>query len=423
MSDTLFPRPRGFPLVVLVLGVFVAGVVVGDFGLLWPHSGRQPAGLGRTFAPFWEAWRLVKKYYVDPESATDVRMTRGAITGMLASLGDEGHTSYLSPEEVKRMQDSLSGRLEGIGATLTIRRRQPTILQTLPKSPARRAGLKPGDVLLAVDDKPVAGLSLQQIVDLVRGPAGTVVRLHVLSAGTGTPREVSVKRARVEVPEVSWGLLPGAPVAHVAIRAFGSNADSQLRAALKEIRSRQGKALIIDVRGNPGGLKEQAVAVTSEFLRAGQVVFIQVDSRGNQEKVLAEAGGRAGDLPVCVLIDGGTASSAEIFAGALKDHRRARLVGTRTFGTGTVLRPFDLSDGSAILLAVDKWLTPEGREIWHKGIAPDVEVTMPDDAAILLPDSTEKLTEEAFRKSQDKQLHKAYDLLREELAKKLGAKP
>jgi carboxyl-terminal processing protease len=412
------PRIRSSRALVLVILAFFCGALLGASGVLpWP-SGQAPAGVSRTFAPFWQAWRLVKKYYVDPESAQNITMTRGAISGMLASLGDVGHTGYLSPEDVKHMEEQLAGNMEGIGATISVRRRQPTILQTLPDSPARKAGLKPGDILLEVDGKSTADQSLQQVVERVRGPAGTVVRLQVLHAGESVPREISITRARVEIAGVAWGMLPGQPIAHIALREFGENADKNLRAALKGCREKGAKAIILDVRGNPGGLKKQAVAVTSEFLHAGEVVFIEVDRDGNREEVAAIEGDSAAGLLVCVLIDGGTASSAEIFAGALQDHKRAKLVGTRTFGTGTVLKPFPLSDGSAILLAVDKWLTPDGREIWHKGISPDVEVQLPEGADVLLPESGIPLTEERFRKSEDKPLHKAFEMLTKQMRDK-----
>jgi len=165
------------------------------------------------------------------------------------------------------------------------------------------------------------------------------------------------------------------------------------------------------VRGNPGGLREQAVAVTAEFLDKGQVIFIQQDAQ-RREEVHAKNGGLDPTIPLCVLIDEGTASSAEIFAGALQDHGRGKLVGTRTFGTGTVLRPFELSDGSAVLLAVAEWLTPKGRKIWHQGIAPDVEVALPRGATILMPESGEPLTAEMLARTEDKQLLKAVEVLR-----------
>jgi carboxyl-terminal processing protease len=414
MNDDSHPtRRRRFPLVFLLLATFASGALIERSGLLPGAGRREPPGLGNTFDPFWEAWHLVKAYYVDQERAQDRRMTQGAIAGMLAALGDVGHTGYLTPEDVHRMEERLSGRLQGIGARITLRNRLPTILHTLPGSPARAAGLQPGDIIDRVEDQPVVNLSLAKLVEKVRGPAGSVVRLQVLRKGK--PLNFEITRGNVNIPEVAWALLPDSGIAHLAIREFGSKADEQLRAALDESRRRGARGLLVDVRGNPGGLKEQAVAVTSEFLQNGQVVFIQEDSHGRQEKVLATDGGRAGSLPVCVLIDEGTASSAEIFAGALKDHGRARLVGTTTFGTGTVLREFRLSDGSAVLLAVAKWLTPSGHEIWHKGIAPDVQVELPQDATILMPESEEGLTAAELRKSTDKQLLRALDILREQL--------
>jgi carboxyl-terminal processing protease len=288
-------------------------------------------------------------------------------------------------------------------------------MQAMPNSPAQKAGLKAGDVILKVDGEPVGQLPLDQLVSKVRGPAGTAVRLEVQRQGRTQPLEINITRAKMDIPEVTWRMLPGTQLAHLALQEFGVRADAQLRAALKELRDQGAKGVLLDLRGNPGGLKEQAVAVTSEFLKAGDVVFIQADAKGNQEKVMAKPGGVAPDFPVVVLIDGGTASSAEIFAGALKDYGRAKLVGSRTFGTGTVLEPFELSDGSAVLLAVAKWLTPKGHEIWHQGIAPDYEVPLARDATIVMPWSEEEQSAEAFAKIKDKQLLKAVEVLKEQL--------
>ena len=218
----------------------------------------------------------------------------------------------------------------------------------------------------------------------------------------------------MSVPDVSWHLLPGEPIAHIAILEFGNGADEQLRAALAQAKSEGAKALILDVRGNPGGLKEQAVAVTSEFLGSG-TIFQEQDADGNRVAVPVKEGGSATEIPLCVLIDQGTASSAEILAGAIQDHERGKLIGTRTFGTGTILQPFVLSDGSVVLLAVREWLTPKGRVIWHHGIEPDIEVALPEEAAILLPEEEGSLTAAKLAKSDDKQLLKAYEVLKERI--------
>jgi len=232
--------------------------------------------------------------------------------------------------------------------------------------------------------------------------------------GQTAPVELAITRGKVEVPDVTWHMLPGETLAHIGMESFGDKADDQLRAALKEAREQGAKGVILDLRGNPGGLKDQAVTVTSEFLKDGNV-FIDQNAQGKQTTVPVASGGTALDLPLCVLIDGGTASAAEICAGALQDYGRAKLVGEHTFGTGTVLQPFMLSDGSAVLLATSQWLTPKGREIWHKGITPDVEVALPEAASILLPDMEEGMDAAAFQRSEDSQLHKAVEILRKEV--------
>jgi carboxyl-terminal processing protease len=400
-------------LIVLAL-VFAAGVLVERSSRLLTSFQDAPPGIEKTFAPFWETWNLIQERYVDREAVEPKRMTRGAIEGLLASLGDFGHTTYLTPEELKRLHESLEGRMEGIGARLSIRRRRPTVVSTVPGSPARSKGLKPGDIFVEVDKQQVLAMPLDRIVSLVRGPAGTKVHIRIAREGTPKPLDFDIERARVEVPDVTWHMLPGEQVGHVAIQSFGQQAHMLLKAALEDLKGKGARALILDVRGNQGGLKEQAVAVTSEFVGEG-AVFIEQDARGNRTTVSVQPGGQALTIPLCLLIDEGSASSSEIFAGAIQDHARGKLVGTRTFGTGTVLQPFNLTDGSAVLLAVAEWLTPNGRQIWHHGISADVEVALPEGAAILFPENEAELTATALAQSEDKQLLKALDILRAQL--------
>ncbi len=405
------PRRRSLFLVLLALAVGFGGglVVAWSDTLPNPLSGR-PAWAARDFRPFWEAWRLVDKEYVDREAVDRQRMMRGAIAGMIDSLGDTEHSKYLSPEEVARLEDELAGELEGIGVRVGLRRRRPTVVWVMPDSPAQKSGARTGDVLLEVDGKDVHDRPLDQIVDMVVGRAGTEVRLAVAREGRAEPVELRITRARLELPDVTWHMLPGRPVAHLAIQSFGDKADEQLRQALAGAKAAGARGLIVDVRANPGGLRDQAVAVTSEFLKGGNV-FLEQDARGTRTPVPVRPGGTATEIPVVVLIDEGTASSAEIFAGSLQDHGRAKLVGAKTFGTGTVLQPFDLSDGSQVLLAVAQWLTPNGRQIWHKGVAPDVAVALSEGATLIVPEESESLTAAALAASDDLQLLKALDLL------------
>jgi carboxyl-terminal processing protease len=407
MSQVPFPGRyrRPVPLLLLLLLAFAMGIVAERAGLL--------PGPNRELATFWQVWRIAHANYVDRSHIDDKHLVDGATAGMVDALGDVGHTAFLTRDEWQRMQASLEGRFEGIGALMGVRQRRPIITQTLPNSPARRAGLKAGDVIVQVDGKDVDGLSLDQIVQRVRGPAGTQVRLTILRGGESQPREVTITRGRLDTPDATWWMLPGTKVAHVALREFGKQADAQLKAVLEAARKAGAAALIIDVRGNPGGLKDQAVDVTSGFLHPGEVVFIEQDAAGRRTEVpvLPEKSTGRG-LPTCLLIDEGTASSAEIFAGALQDYGRARLVGTRTFGTGTVLQSFGpLHDGAYLLLAIAQWLTPKGRQIWHHGIPPDVPVELPQGAQPLLPGEEPHLDAAGLARSQDKQLLRALDLL------------
>jgi carboxyl-terminal processing protease len=413
MHDPRASRRNRLITILLIVTAFALGVQLERHG--WFFVAHEPPEIQHTFLPFWETWDKVQKFYVDQSSVNDQRMTHWAIRGMLASLGDVGHTAYLTKEEVRQMQENLKGELYGIGASIGVRRQRSTIIYTLPNSPARAAGLKPGDVVQQVDDKDAQTLSQQQLVQLIRGSAGTKVHLKVLRGNPPKSIDFDIVRAHVDVPDVAWQMLPGAHIAHVALRNFGERTDEQLRASLEAARKDGAKALILDVRGNLGGLREQAVKVSSEFLKPGEVVFLQKDAKGQTESILSEKDGLAQDIPLCLLIDEGTASSSEILAGAIQDHERGKLIGTRTFGTGTVLGQFPLSDGSALLLAISEWLTPKGRQIWHKGITPDIEVPLPQDASLVMPESEAKLTEDELAHSNDTQLLKAIEVMRKEL--------
>lgn len=407
------PRRRrsSLPILFILAATFGAGLLTGWSGVLPNPVTGQPAGIGRVTTPFWEAWQLVEEQYVDRSAVDRRKMARGAITGMLDTLGDVGHTEYLTPEDVRRMRDELKGELEGIGIRLTMRQQRPTVVWVVPGSPAQKAGVRAGDVLLQVDGKEVKEKSLSQIVELVVGAAGTPVTLSLAREGQPKPIDLEVTRARLALPDVTWHKVPGQPLMHIAIQSFGEKADEQLRSALDAARASGARGLVIDLRGNPGGLFDQAVAVTSEFLSSGDVL-IEQDAHGRRTPVPVKPGGTATDIPMVVIVDEGTASSAEIFAGAMQDHGRAKVVGTKTFGTGTVLEPFPLSDGSAVLLAVRQWLTPKGRQIWHKGIEPDVPVALPEGATIVFPEEAEGLDPAGLVRSRDTQLLKAIELLR-----------
>jgi carboxyl-terminal processing protease len=311
---------------------------------------------------------------------------------------------------VKQERNLTKGQLEGIGAEVQMKNGQLMIVAPLDGSPAQRAKLKSGDIIQKVDGRDVSGLPLDQAVDLILGPAGTTVKLTILDPHTGQAREITIIRARVTLHNVTWKHLPGTTVAHLRIVTFSKGVTKELREALFTIQREGPTGLILDLRNNPGGLYDEAVSTASQFLRSGYVL-LEKNALDKISPVPVQPGGVATVLPMVVLINGGTSSGAEIVAGALQDAHRAKLVGEKTFGTGTVLQAFSLSDGSALMLAIEEWLTPDGHVIWHHGITPDVVVPLPPEVTPLSPVTERELTAEKLRESGDVQLLRALDLL------------
>jgi len=364
------------------------------------------AGTGPEYGLLREAWEKIERHYVDRSAVDPKALTYGAVSGMVEALGDEGHSTFLSPEMVKIQGRSLEGKLEGIGAEVRMKANQLTIVAPLDDSPAQRAGLRPGDIILKVDGENITGLPIPKAVEKILGKAGTQVTLTALTPSTGNARDVTIVRASVTLHNVTWHELPGTGIALLRIAAFSEGVTKNLRKALATIKEEQFHGLILDLRSNPGGLLNEAVGVASQFLSEGNVV-LERDSSDATTPVPVKSGGLLPSLPLVVLVNVGSASAAEVVAGALRDAHRAVLVGETTFGTGTVLKEFPLSDGSALLLAVGEWLTPDGHTIWHKGIAPDVEVSLPPAASPLLPAMIGELTEEGLKKGDDTQLLRA----------------
>ncbi len=389
---------------------FTAGFVVGHNNPTPTTAAAQPTSTPGNFDVFWQAWNLVQQNYVDQSAVDPTQMTYGAISGMLKALGDEGHTRFLTPQELKDEQQSLSGQLEGIGAEITTRNGIPTIVAPIQGSPAQKAGIRAGDQIMKVDGKDVTSMTLDEIVNLVRGPAGTNVTLTVIHPDQSTPTDITIERAKITVPSVTWAMIPGTTYAHILVSQFASNATAQLVSAIDNAKQAGATAIVLDLRNDPGGLLDEAVGVTSQFVKQGDVLLVQ-DAQGNKKPVTVRGGGKATDIPMVTLINEGTASSAEIVAGALQDHQRSQLIGTTTFGTGTVLSTYHLSDGSAILLGTEEWLTPNGRQIWHNGIEPDIKVELPSGATPLTPEQESDMSAEQLQQSKDDQLLRAIQFL------------
>jgi carboxyl-terminal processing protease len=393
----------------LLTSAFGAGLFMGGSGLFQPgvvRAEEQPA----EFDVFWQVWNIVHNHFVDRTALNNTSLTYGAINGLINALGDEGHTRFLTPQEAERQRTDISGTFYGIGASVGIKDKLPVIIAPLEDSPAEKAGIKAGDIILEVNGEDVTTLPINDVVDRIRGEEGTPVDLTIFRPDTSESLEFTIIRGEVKLEAATWAMVPGSDVAVIRLNQFSANLNDEMIEAIKAAKLDGAARLVIDVRNNPGGLLDQAVEVTSQFLTEGNVL-IQEDADGNRETFPVKEGGFAPDIPIVVLINRGSASAAEIFAGAIQDHKRGQIVGETTFGTGTVLQPFRLEDGSALLLGTSQWLTPEGRLIRKNGIEPDVEVEMSIAADVITPSELKEMTRAELLESEDVQLLKALEIM------------
>lgn len=330
-----------------------------------------------AFNLFWEVWDIVRQAYYGelPDTKT---LIYGAIRGSLQTLGDE-YTSFIEPQIAAIMAEDASGEFQGIGAYVRMRDDgKLEITGIIPDTPAEAAGLKSGDRVLAVDGQSIIGYSIYEAIALIRGPAGTPVTLLIERPGERETFEVTITRARIEVPLVEAKMLEG-DIAYIRLNEFSATATRQMTNALKDLMNRTPRGLILDLRNNPGGWLDQALDVADLFLDEG-VIMIERSAEG--EKVFrSHSGDTAESIPLVVLVNQGSASAAEIVAGAIQDRGRGILVGEQTFGKGSVQRPYRLSDGSELRVTIARWYTPNDQAIHGEGLKPDIEVPWPEDAA------------------------------------------
>lgn len=379
-------RYMGFYLsVIFVIAAFGTGILVGERMIINKQI-RNAEGnidiskvinLNRSinhsdsvdFNEFWQVWDKVKaKYYKQP--IKDVDLFYGAIQGMVYALGDP-YTVYMPPKVADEFVKGLTGEFSGIGAEIGIKNDQLVVVAPLPGTPAEKAGLRPGDKILAIDKKSTAGLDVNTAVDKIRGTAGTTVVLTIIREGLNKAEDVSVVRAKINVPAVMWEQKGNA--AYVRVMQFNDDAMPQFNKAIKEIKAKGLNKMILDLRSNPGGYLDSAVSMASEWISEGKIVSEKF--RDGKENVHNTAGDhRLKDFKTIVLVNGGTASASEIVAGALQDQKKAMIVGEKTFGKGSVQDFEPFSDGSALKVTIANWYTPNDKNINEQGITPDVEV-------------------------------------------------
>ncbi len=369
MSKTMKSITITLLLVVSLTLSFGAGCALGTSGL---PKGDQGLDIVK------EAWDIIFQDYVNRDSLDASTLSRGAIKGMVEAL-DDPYTSYLEPRTYQMSLESLEGKFDGVGAYVGIKDEQLMVIAPIPDSPAAKAGIRAGDIILEVDGSPTSEMSLEEAVLRIRGTRGTPVRLLILHQGETKPEEIEIVRAEIKLPSVHLEMK--GDIAHISISHFSERTNDELPPVLESMTQQAATGIILDLRSNPGGSLEAVVDVASYFLKEGVVVHV-VDNQGKQASLSVKPKDVTTDLPIIVLADNYSASGSEVLAGALQDHGRAIIAGTRTYGKGSVNTLHQLKDGSGLYITTARWLTPNERLIEGKGISPDYELELEGEDAI-----------------------------------------
>lgn len=352
------------------------------------------------FAPFWEAWSVVKRDFVPAgaktEMVSDQKLVWGAIEGMVAALGDP-YTVFFPPEESKSFAADIKGSFSGVGMEIGQENGVITVISPLKGSPAEAAGMRTGDKIIKIDDKETTNFSTEEAVRLIRGEEGVAVKLTVSRVGVA-PFEVKIVRQIINVPTIDTKDL-GDGIFYIALYSFSENSTALFRNALRDFVQSGANKLILDLRGNPGGYLEASLDIASWFLPPGTVVIREDKGPGKDENLYRSRGYDIfpDNMPFVILVDGGSASASEILAGALSEHDRAKLIGTKTFGKGSVQELLPVTSDTSIKVTIARWLTPKGRSISQEGITPDIII---------------ENTEADRRAGQDKMLNRAIEFLK-----------
>ena len=362
---------------VMVITLLVVVSLALSFGAGYALGDRTSPSLGEGLDSIAEAWDIIINDYVDKNRLDISTLSQGAIKGMVEAL-DDPYTAYLDAEAYQLSLSDLEGKFEGIGAYVGVNEdEQIMIIAPIADSPAAKAGIKAGDIILEINGEPTSEMSLTEAVLYIRGPKDTSVRLLILHQSETEPEEIEIVRAEIEVPSVYFEMK--GDIAYINITYFSERTNEELSPVLENITQEAATGIILDLRSNPGGLLQTVVDVASRFLKEGVVVDV-VDNQGNHTTSAVKPKGATTDLPLVVLVDSYSASGSEVLAGALQDYERAVIAGTKTYGKGSVNILYQLEDGSGLYITTARWLTPNGRPIEGEGIDPDHELNPEEDA-------------------------------------------
>lgn len=387
---------------IVLFTVFFGGVLVGFSNepeiekvkiLFNKETGKSPE---IDFAPFWKAWNILhEKYAKENGSFDDQKLVWGAVQGMTNSLNDP-YTVFFPPVEKKSFESEVKGSFEGVGMEIGMRKNILTVIAPLKGSPSERAGVLPGDKILKIDNKETMNMTVEEAVLLIRGEKGTVVNIIILREGEDETREIKITRDTINIPVIDTEIKPG-KIFVIKLHSFSESSPNAMRTALREMINSGSEKLVLDLRSNPGGYLEAAVDMASWFLPMGKVVAREQFVGGKETLYRSKGYDIFNKLPIIILVNQGSASASEILAGALKEHGKAKLVGEKTFGKGSVQELVPVTSDTALKITIARWLTPNGISISKEGLKPDYEV---------------KLTKEDFETKRDPQIEKAIELLR-----------
>ena len=360
-----------------------------------------PEEINTDFNLFWEAWDTLKAKHIKSEEISDEALLYGAINGLTEAFGDP-NTTFFTPDDSKKFNEDVRGNFSGIGAEIGIKEDQLIIVAPLKDSPAETAGLMPGDKILQIDEKSTNDLAVEEAVKLIRGELGTVVTLTILRDGWDNSQNFEITRANIQIPAVEWEMVDE-NIIHLRMFTFSRNTPLDFQKAMLAGILDGGDGLILDLRGNPGGLLDVAVSVAGFFLDRGEVVVTEKFASDEENVTLRSYGnGALKNFPVVILVNGGSASASEILAGALRVHNSTPLIGEKTFGKGTVQELESLSNDSTLKITIANWLLPDGTLIEGNGLDPDYPV---------------EITNDDITAGRDPQLEKAIEILRVQMTK------